>query len=296
VKKEGLFLTKNKLISIAIAISCLLFIGILFSEKAANLVNIIPIIRGEVSLGNNIIITTINGKYPFMIKKDDPQVGRQLRFFGAVKSIFSETIIDLCKKNDVVIEVGSCYGYNSVFLGKKIGDNGKLYCLEPNVSLFSYLKKNIVINDLESNTILKNIAVSNVSGNCNIDDYFSIIQMPDGSYTKPRTTNVECSTVDQEVKTELKPINLLVLDVPGQEFFIMDGASRIMEHKNIIVVFVFYKRASSKNVDVEKELRELHDLGFRFYKSDGKNDIFPITIEEILQLESAVLVLSRKFL
>ncbi|MDR2681911.1 MAG: hypothetical protein LBB29_02600 [Holosporaceae bacterium] len=69
-----------------------------------------------------------------------------------------------------------------------------------------------------------------------------------------------------------------------------------MEHQSIIVVFVFDRQASSRNVDIRKELTELHDQGFRFYKSDGKNDIFPITIDEILELETAVLVLSRKFL
>jgi FkbM family methyltransferase len=294
--KKGNFLTQNKLFSIAVSVSCLLFIGILFSEEAANLINIVPLIRGEVSLENNMVITTISGKYPFMVKKNDPQVGRQLRFFGSVKSIFSETIIDLCRKDDVVVEIGSCYGYNSVLLGKKIGTGGKLYCFEPNPLLFSCLKKNIAINDLESNSILKKIAVSSASGSCNIEDYLSISSMPDGSYTKPRSTSVECSTIDQELKTELKPINLLALDIPGYEFLILDGASRIMEHGNIIVVLVFNRQESSKNVDVEKELGELHDLGFRFYKSDGKNDMFPITIDEILQLESAVLVLSRRFL
>lgn len=280
------FFFKGRAFFLALIVLFALMIGIMFMEKTKDIVGLIPRFRGEVSIGNGFIITHTKDEQPLIIKKDDPLIGQQLRFLGTVKSVFSDTITDLCNGNDIIVEVGSYFGYNSILLGKKLKKEGKIYCLEPNPSIFSCLRKNIVINDLESLCKLKNIAISSASGTCNIEDYFSISKLPNGKYTKPPLIKVDCNTLDDEMKDETKAINLLTIDVPGLEFLILDGASKILEHKNIKVVFMFDKKESSKNTDVKTELNDLHALGFKFYLSKGKNDISPITIDEIMELKT----------
>ncbi|GHU13263.1 hypothetical protein FACS189449_08380 [Alphaproteobacteria bacterium] len=288
--------SKNRSFWIALIILFVVFLGLLFLERTKYIINLVPRLRGEVSIGNGFVITCAKDNYPLIIREDDPLIGQQLRFLGTVKSIFSETIDDLCNSNGITVEVGSNFGYNSVLLGKMLKEDGRIYCLEPNPSIFLYLRKNIIINDLESHCVLKNIAVSSASGECSIEDYFTMSKLADGTYTKPDMIKVDCNTLDDEMKEEMRAIDLLTIDVPGLEFLILGGASRILEHSNIKVVFMFDNAESSKNTDVRTELNNLHALGFRFYISREENDISPITIDEILDLESAVLILSRKLL
>ncbi|GHU17086.1 hypothetical protein FACS189472_03480 [Alphaproteobacteria bacterium] len=290
------FFFKGRAFFLALIVLFSLFIGIMFMKKTENIIGLIPKLRGEVSIGNGFVITHTKDNYPLIIKEDDPFSGQQLRFSGSVKSVFSETVADLCNGNDIIIEVGSYFGYNSVLLGKKLKKGGKIYCFEPNPSIFLCLRKNVIINDLESHCVLKNIAISSASGSCSIEDYFTVSKLKDGSYTKPRMIKVACDTLDEALEDERKAVDILATDVPGIEFLILSGASRILEHDNIKVVFAFDKDASSKNTDVRTELNNLHALGFRFFISKGKKDISPITIDEIMEMKSAVLVLSRKLL
>jgi FkbM family methyltransferase len=261
-------------------------------EKYRIMENLIPLFRGEVSLENDIVITSTKDKSPLLVKKTDPFVGKRLRISGSVKSVFSETILDLCRSGDVVVEVGAHFGYNSILLGKKVV-NGKVYCLEPNSSIFSYLRKNIIINDLESVCILKNVAISGAKGDCVIEDYFTISD----SSNKQNIIHVSCNTLDDEIQERISSVNLLTIDIPGSEFLILSGATKILsESDDIVVVVMFSKEESSKRVDVAGELNSLHSSGFHLYLARGDNDVSPITVEEILELTDAVLVFSKRLL
>ncbi|MDR2268369.1 MAG: FkbM family methyltransferase [Holosporaceae bacterium] len=289
---EGNFFEKNRPFYIIAIVAFFLFMIIIVMEKYRVMEDLIPMLRGEVSLENDIIVTSTRGKNPLLVKKTDPFIGKRLRMSGAVKSIFSETILDMCHSNDVVVEVGAHFGYNSVLLGKKVKD-GKVYCLEPNSSIFSYLRKNIIINDLESVCILKNVAISGVKGDCVIEDYFTIL----GSHNKQNTIHVSCNTLDNEIKERINSVNLLAIDIPGMEFLILSGAAKMLsESADIVVVVTFNKEESSKRVDIAGELKRLHSSGFHFYLAGGSNDISPITIAEILELTNAVLIFSKRLL
>ncbi|MDR1362212.1 MAG: FkbM family methyltransferase [Holosporaceae bacterium] len=292
--------TKNKHIYLLVVIAVFLFGGVVILEKSQTVENLIPILRGEVTLKNGIVITCTKDGSPLLVKKNDPLLGKHLRVSGMVNSVFSDTILELCRSNDVVVEVGSYFGYNSVLLGKKV-KNGIVYCLEPNSFIFPYLRKNIIINDLESVCILKSVAVSSSKGDCDIEDYFEVAedrQKKNGtnSTKKKQLLRVSCSTLDHEIQGKTGSVNLLAIDIPGLEFLILGGAMKILnESPNIVVVVTFQKKEAAKNVDVESELDQLHAEGFRFYLAQGKNDISPITIGEILELTgNIVLIFSKK--
>ncbi|MDR3155910.1 MAG: FkbM family methyltransferase [Holosporaceae bacterium] len=289
---------KNNIVLVAIIVSCILFVCVFFLEKSKYLFDIIPMFRGEVSLNNDMVITTTNSKLPIIVKKNDPFMANQLRFFGNIKSDFAKISDFLCRNGDVVIEVGSYFGYNSITLGNRLRGNGKLYAFEPNAHIFSFLKKSVMLNDLENTVVLHNVAVSNKQGVCDIEDVFHLAKTKNGSVEQSRPISVNCIALDSAMeKINKKPVDLLLIDVPGQEFQIIDGASEIIKKSpNITIIMMFSQQESSQSVNVYSEIENLIKQGFRFYWCDDKKKIYPLkaTPEDIIEKNKAILIISRK--
>jgi FkbM family methyltransferase len=285
------FFERNKLVALAIIIGCMLFIGMFFMEKSKSVKNMIPVFRGEVPLDDGFSITTIRGKYPILIKKDDPLVGSQLRFSGSVRSVFSEVAANLVKKNDVVVEIGSHFGYNTINIAKKL-ENGKFYAFEPNGKVFSYLKKSIFLNDLSDIVVLRNVGISDSRGNYSIDDCLFVPGKDKGS----REILVNMNTLDEELMGELSSVSLLLIDIPGFEFSIISSADRTIAcSPNIKIVVFFDKNASSETFKIEKiesELRKLENDGFYLYIAETDKYV-KVNVEELLKLEKEVLIITR---
>jgi FkbM family methyltransferase len=295
-KQEEGFFVKNKALSLAVIMACMIFIGVFFAEKSKTVINAIPMIRGEVSLSGGFSITTIKGKYPILIKKDDPIVGSKLRFSGDARSDFAETAISLAQEDEIVVEAGSHFGYNAISIAKKLKKPSKYYAFEPNEGIFSCLRKSVILNDLDDVVILKNVAISDSERAFSIDDFLSIIKIPQGHYTKPRKIIVSGSTIDRELFEEPRPVSLLLIDVPGVEFSILRGAERIIENSRDIRILVsFDKTASSKNCAVEEEFQKLKSRGFNFYLVDDENisERKQVDVSDILSKDEALIIMTR---
>ncbi|MDR1560764.1 MAG: FkbM family methyltransferase [Holosporaceae bacterium] len=287
------FLSKNKIVVFSVVFACIAFVATFFIEKS-QISDFIPSFNEEISLENNFIITIIKNKYPILIKKDDPFVESCLRVSGDVKSLFSETAISLCKENDIVAEVGAHFGYNSINIGMILKKRGKYYAFEANAGVCSCLRKNIILNDLENVVFLKNTAISDREGTFDLEDCMSIVRKQNGNYTKPRLVTVSCNTLDKELAREIKPISMLLIDIPGNEFSIIKGARNIIDGSpNIKLVVSFDKTLSFEKFNVKKELENLQEKDFRFYIAEAPNEYVYVTLDEVMSKEKAVLIMAR---
>jgi FkbM family methyltransferase len=288
------FFDKNKLVALIIIVACLLFVFVFFVEKSQVIIDMVPVMRGEVSLDGGFSITTIRNQYPILIKKDDPIVGSRLRFSGDVKSLFSEISIFLAPSDGVVVEVGSHFGYNAINIAKKMKSPGKYYAFEPNAGVFSCLRKSIVLNDIDKIVQLKNVAIFDQENVIPITDCLSPIKNPDGTFTKPRSIVANCDTLDKELADEPRPVSLLMADVAGSEFCVLKGAQKIIENSpDIKMVLAFDRDDSMKSADVKFELQKLKNLGFNFYLVDSFDSFMKADIEEIMSRREGVLVIMK---
>ena len=71
-------------------------------------------------------------------------------------------IRSLVKKNNNVLEIGSCYGYFTNIMAQCVGKNGKVVGIEGLPNNYKILKKNIKINNLK-NVFVYNLFLSNSS-------------------------------------------------------------------------------------------------------------------------------------
>lgn len=93
--------------------------------------------------GDHYIHTTSYGKiaYPHPLFDAEEYVSKD---YG----IYFEKYVP--KKDDVVLELGSGIGNESIYISKLIGENGKIYCVEPFLKIFETLKKTIAANDINN--------------------------------------------------------------------------------------------------------------------------------------------------
>lgn len=284
------FFVRNRPVTIAIVISSILLVIVLFLEKSKSVMNLIPKLRGEVTMKDGFAITKVKGTFPLVIKENDPFFGNQLRFSGDINSGFSQVAENLCKSGDIVAEIGAYFGYNTIIIANKLKNNGKYYAYEANSHIFKCLKKSIALNELENVITLKNLAISSFNGRCPIDDYMSLSL----ENTKTmKTIKSPCRTLDEEFSG--KRLTKLLVDIPDYGFDVLKGAHNLIANTlDLVIIFSFSYKEAAKHFNVEEELKSLAKLGLRFYIVDLNGDYEQIHINQLRQIQDTVLIMSRE--
>jgi FkbM family methyltransferase len=160
-----------------------------------------------------------------------------------IKNIFLNNI----QAGDIVFDVGANVGEYSLIASKKVGDNGKVICIEPNVVALQELTDNIKLNHF-TNTEILNCAVGENTGKTivynNPLNEMSTIDVVAESKDLSSSSEIEVKTLDEIIfGNASKIINLLKMDIEGYEYEALLGC----------------KNSFSKNL-IKKILCEIHPL------------------------------------
>jgi FkbM family methyltransferase len=173
------------------------------------------------------------------------------------------------EKNDIVVDIGANYGFFAKYAELK--GVKKIYCFEPSIKIFEYLKKN-----LQNNTkiILDNSAISNYNGVANFSDSF----VSAGSRFDDNGYEVKVKDINDVILNEIPyQIDYLKIDCEGAEYEIFDSinGSSLAKVKKIAVE---YHDEKSRNTIIEKL------ESYNFIINDDKNSIIfssnPLLIEK----------------
>lgn len=153
------------------------------------------------------------------------------------------TVLKLIKKlgaNEVLFDVGANVGMYTKEL-VRLFPNAKIHSFEPSKDTFNTLRSNVA----ERNVRLNNMGISDKREKCILYsdkansglaslydrqlDYFGI-------YLSNRE-EVELITLDEYCETnKIKSIDFLKMDIEGNEYKALIGASKLLESKNIKVI------------------------------------------------------------
>ena len=288
-------LLNNKLMSFCILLSLAVFFGVVFGEKNKLFTKLVPRLRGEVVLPDNYIITSIDKKYPFILKKNDPRIAKQLRYKGSVESAFDQAALNLCMKGDTVVEIGAHYGYNPVILGQILRTNGKYIAIEGISESARCLHKNIVLNDLSDTVELIKIAAADHKGTCDIGD--DVLTNPDDEADNTvisKSLIVECDTLDNILKN--REISLLLIDIPGAVFEVLRGAERVIEKsKKLRILMSLDTDMIDKAINIREDLNSLLQRGFKLYEvTPTTSEIKGVSIDEIINKKKMILFMKKE--
>jgi FkbM family methyltransferase len=179
---------------------------------------------------------------------------------------FEILINNLIKKGDCVIDCGANFGYNSVLMGKIIGNYGKLISFEPQNIIYQQLNGNLILNNIFNSITYKNI-VSNQSNKIleldSIDLSSSWVNIGDISVGSggEKTSTI---TIDD---LNLVKLDFIKIDVQGFEYFVLDGASKsINEFSPDIFIEIEEHLIEKFNITKNMIYDKLKFLGYNIYK------------------------------
>jgi FkbM family methyltransferase len=179
-------------------------------------------------------------------------------------------ILNLIKPGDVVLDIGANIGWYSISIPLKC-KGASVYSFEPIQSSFNLLKKNLKMNNLNSDNAY-NIGFANE--NKTVKFYFDVKFAMASSMANLRqdeaTVTEECEVkkLDDFVSAtpSLNRIDFIKCDVEGSELFVFQGGYEIIKkYKPIIFSEMLRKWAAKFDYHPNQIIRFLKDLGYKCF-------------------------------
>lgn len=132
-------------------------------------------------------------------------------------------------EGDIILSIGANIGYYVIMFSKLIGDTGQIYAVEPIVSNYHLLEKNVKLNKCK-NIKLYRLALGDYNGSGTIyvsskRNWASMIR--ENTAELIGTENVEVMTVDSFLEDKKAP-SLIRMDVEGYEYNILKGMTETL--------------------------------------------------------------------
>lgn len=160
---------------------------------------------------------------------------------AAVFGWYGDIIFNVVNKlqlGSAFIDIGANSGLFSIIAANAVGENGKVYAFEPQVSMFNVLKRNMHYNGLSGVTAI-NKAVSATSGEIGMSHlsarHTGIARVdPDGKQ-RVRAINLDAD-MPELLKTIGKRRLVIKIDVEGAEADVLNGMKTLLKHASIVIV------------------------------------------------------------
>lgn len=138
----------------------------------------------------------------------------------------------------IFLDIGANVGKFSILVGKKLGENGKVFAFEPEINNLKILKKNILINKIKNIEIIP-LACSDKKG---FADFFIDLNSSGGhSLYKNKSSkkiSIETDTIDHFLKNNnIKKVDLVKIDVEGAEILVLKGAKETLKKNHPKIIF-----------------------------------------------------------
>ena len=217
----------------------------------------------------------LNGKFKydgmiFYHDLSDTSIASSILTNGTYDPALLTEIKSTLKSGCVFIDGGANIGFFSLIASKLVGTKGAVVAFEPTPLTFSYLKKNIKVNNI-SNVIVSNKGLSSAEKNLP----FLLTKNPEGN-SIISTENKKLKAGDKVIKistisidkfckqNHLKKIDLIKLDIEGQELEAIKGSKYILlSNKNIKIIFELNIAYGKNGIEFAKKIfDELKKLNF----------------------------------
>lgn len=222
-------------------------------------------------------IIEIQGSKMYINSNEEYYTMRQTLSEYAKNLVHEKTTTELFKKTvkdgDVVLDLGANIGYFTLLAAKLAGPKGKVFSFEPEPKNFSYLKKNIEINNYfyaspnqkavsDQNGKTKLFFCSYDSGHHTINQKSGIDAYSHGRKVEEQAIEIETVALDSFLSGKTDHVDVIKMDVEGAEALALSGMDKILKNNQNIKMFVEFfpmlieKMGSSPEEFIEKLLNE----------------------------------------
>lgn len=230
--------------------------------------------KNVIEIQGSKMILNVNDKSYAMRKTFEAYASRNVH-----EEITTELFKQTVKEGNTVVDLGANLGYFTLLAAKIVGDKGKVFAFEPEPKNYSYLRKNIEVNNYK-NVMTFQKAVSDKNGKtklyiCDYDSGHHTINKYDGikAYSHGRkieekSIDIETVTLDSFLDGRADRVNVIKMDVEGAEMLALLGMDKTLRsNKNIQMIIEFFPLLIEKMGNDPKEfIRKLiEDYGFSIY-------------------------------
>lgn len=175
--------------------------------------------------------------------KLDPQDSMNLSRWGFYEKEETERIQKIIQPGQCVVDVGANIGYYSLVLAAGVTHTGTVYAYEPHPENNVLLMHNIHLNNLEKQTVIRDVACSSITGWM----YLHLSSISSGmhtveelmlerdTYQTTHTLEVRTVILDMDLPKGL-PVHFMKIDVEGHELEVLKGAEILLRLNHPILM------------------------------------------------------------
>ena len=236
------------------------------------MINIKKILYSNLSCDNYLRV--LQRSYFFLYRVGFLKFNRKFDYHYYVKKLIN--------KGDTVIDIGSNLGYFSILFARWVGNEGKVYSVEP-VSIYNKIfeeqarkYRNITLFPFALGNEEKDVElVSVISAGYLRTGLSHIYNAEKDDVRKTYGFRVQSQMkISSKLFKGIEKINYIKIDIEGDELVVLSGMKALIQkHKPIIQVEMNDHRVTDL----------LHQLGYSAYKVASKKKLVKIETEEILE-------------
>jgi FkbM family methyltransferase len=225
----------------------------------------------KVEVGKSLLKRLIDGegfnavvkaRYGYLLyNKNDIYIGRGIERYGEWSEFEVELFRQICQPSDVVVEVGSNIGSQTIALSQMVGNGGRVYAFEPQRIIFQTLCANMALNSI-TNVECFQAAVASSTG---------FIFIPDIDYHRESNFGgVSVDVFEQGFKVpkikldeflEIPRLKLIKIDAEGMEAEVIKGAAELIEKFKPILYVENDRQEKSENL-----INTIRSLDYKLYR------------------------------
>ena len=179
---------------------------------------------------------------------------------------FSLVVNYFINDGDYVIDCGANFGYNSILMGKKIGNDGRMYSVEPQNIICQQLNGNLILNNVFNAVTYKNVLSNKENESIelqNVDLSAGWVNIGDTSVGQGGE-KVLSITLDS---MKLSRVDFIKIDVQGYEYFVLEGGNKLLsDNKPDIFIEIENHLIDKFGITEQMIYDKLKSFGYDIYK------------------------------
>ncbi len=256
--------------------------AVIYSSRLIRYKLLRAILRGD------YIIKEVQGSQ-MIVDFKDKGISIDMYFRGEREVDSTREMKRIVKKGDTILDVGANIGYYALMESKLVGENGKVYAIEPAPENFRVLKANVIFNDYK-NIELFNFLVGDKNGKEKLylashRNLHSVIK----GHPKATGEYIELPMVklDDFIKGKRFP-DLIRTDVEGYEYYILKGMKNILNSKKPLKLFIeIHSRMGEKKM--KEFLDTIENAGFQIVSNQPNHHPKIRTFKDLFEYEKRLI-------
>lgn len=233
---------------------------------------------------------SMNAGFPLYLRKGC-EYSRK-RFVYRVAEVKELTFLEQFDfSNLVCLDVGANIGYWTIYLSKKLGAK-KVYGFEPDPILFSILKKNLTLNEVESVVFPNQCAIGQD------ENELILYHCPENSgdnrpyFVDGRSSvSVPCTTIDDYAeKNNIARVDFIKMDIQGGEANALQGAINVLQRDRPVLMVEFSSAVAPDGGKALKKWMEYFLEQDMSLSAVRDNKLQPVNISELEDYEGNIFV------